>query len=86
MPFVSICKDSATCLLDEIDGQRREMYDIERTIRNMQNDVVKLNTLLHKQRNLETVLEQTNILTENDFIAGLKVCDCQSQSVSRECD
>ena len=63
------------------------MYDIERTIRNMQNDVVKLNTLLHKQRNLETVLEQTNILTENDFIAGLKVCDSEkSQCVSRERD
>lgn len=57
------------------------MYDIERTIRNMQNDVVKLNTLLHKQRNLETVLEQTNILTENDFIAGLKVCDSEKKSV-----
>lgn len=57
------------------------MYDIERTIRNMQNDVVKLNTLLHQQRNLETVLEQTNILTENDFIAGLKVWMGLSESV-----
>ena len=58
------------------------MYDIERTIRNMQNDVVKLNTLLHQQRNLETVLEQTNILTENDFIAGLKVWMGLSESVT----
>ena len=49
------------------------MYDIERNIRNMQNDVIKLNTLLHDQKNMETSLEANNILTENDFIAGLKV-------------
>lgn len=59
--------------LDEIDQQRREMYDIERIIRNMQNDVLKLNTLLHQQKNMETSLEASNILFENDFIGGLKV-------------
>ena len=61
------------CVPDEIDGQRREMYDIERVIRNMQNGVIKLNTLLHQQQKTESELDQTNILTENDFIAGLRV-------------
>lgn len=69
---------------NEIDQQRREMYDIERTIRNMQNDVIKLNTLLHQQRHMETSLEQTNILSEFDFISGLKEAEKESIELAEQ--
>ena len=57
----------------EIDGQQRETYDIERSISNMQNDMIKLNTLLHKEKGTQVMLQQENILKENDFISNLKV-------------
>ncbi|XP_045213458.2 coiled-coil domain-containing protein 40-like [Mercenaria mercenaria] len=56
----------------EIDGQRLETYEIERSISNMQNDMIKLNKLLHKEKGTQVMLQQDNILKENDFITRLK--------------
>ncbi len=39
----------------------------------MQNDMLKLNTLLHKERGTEVNLQQTSILMENDFVGALRV-------------
>ncbi len=50
-----------------------ETGDIERNISHMQNDMIKLNVLLHKEKGMETNLQQNNILMENDFIGSLKV-------------
>ena len=57
----------------DIDSQRRETYEIERSISNMQNDMIKLNTLLHKEKGTQVMLQQENILKENDFISNLRV-------------
>ena len=59
--------------IGEIDGQNRETYEIERSVSNMQNDMIKLNTLLHKEKGTQVMLQQENILKENDFISNLKV-------------
>ena len=61
------------CTLDEIDLQHDETADIERNIRNMHNDMLKLNMLLHKEKGTQHNLQQGNILMENDFIGSLKV-------------
>lgn len=39
----------------------------------MQNDMIKLNTLLNKEKGTHDNLHQDNILLENDFIMALKV-------------
>ena len=39
----------------------------------MQNDMIKLNTLLNKEKGTHESLHQDNILLENDFIMALKV-------------
>ena len=39
----------------------------------MENDMIKLNILLHKERGTEHELEQGNVLMENEFIGGLRV-------------
>ena len=57
----------------EIESQINEIKDIERSIRAMQNDMTKLNLLIHKNRDMQSNLQQDNILLENDFIATLKV-------------
>ena len=49
------------------------MSDIKRSIRAMQNDMVKLNTLIHKNKGKQTSLQQDNILKESEFIDNLKV-------------
>jgi hypothetical protein len=39
----------------------------------MQNDMTKLNVLIHKNRDMHESLQQDNILMEHDFISALKV-------------
>ncbi|XP_052261678.1 coiled-coil domain-containing protein 40-like isoform X2 [Dreissena polymorpha] len=70
----------------EIDGQRRETYEIERSISNMQNDMIKLNTLLHKEKGAQVMLQQDNILKENDFITSLKDHEHESIELQQSLD
>jgi hypothetical protein len=49
------------------------MKDIERNIRNMQNEMTKLNTLITKEKGTKDNMEQSNILMEDEFIRTLKV-------------
>ena len=58
----------------EIGVQQTETSDVERSIKHMQNDMLKLNMLLHKERGMELDLNQGNALLESDFIGSLKVC------------
>ncbi len=62
----------------EINGQKCDISDIQRSIRNMQNDMLKLNQLLHKERGTEHVLEQNTKLMEGDFVGSLKACILQN--------
>ena len=57
----------------DIQHHLSEMKDIERNIRNMQNEMTKLNTLITKEKGLKDNLEQSNILAEDEFIRTLKV-------------
>lgn len=44
----------------------------------MQNDMIKLNKLIHREKGNQEGLTQNNILMENDFIGSLKVGDFYS--------
>ncbi|XP_011454679.3 coiled-coil domain-containing protein 40 [Magallana gigas] len=70
----------------DIDEQRRETYDIERSISNMQNDMIKLNTLLNKEKGTHDNLHQDNILLENDFIMALKEAEMESIQLQENLD
>lgn len=48
----------------------------------MQNDMIKLNTLLHREKGQEVDLEQGTTLLENDFIATLK--DAEKESIQMQ--
>ena len=62
------------------------MCDIERNVRNMRNDIIKLNTLLHKEKKMGDELEQGNILMENAFISGLKDAEMESIELQQKLD
>lgn len=57
---------------NDINRQETDTTEIERSIRTMQNDMVKLNMLLHRENGIEQNLQQSNILVENDFTTSLR--------------
>lgn len=70
----------SSCCAGNIEIQRRETYNVESSLSNMQSDMIKLNTLLHTEKGMQVDLQQGNILMENDFIASLKVRVMQGQT------
>ncbi|XP_057311737.1 coiled-coil domain-containing protein 40-like [Hydractinia symbiolongicarpus] len=62
----------------ELNSEKNEISDIQRSVRSMQNDMTKLNLLIHKNRDKQDVLQQDNILLENDFMSTLKDAELKS--------
>ncbi|XP_059157116.1 coiled-coil domain-containing protein 40-like isoform X2 [Physella acuta] len=71
---------------NDIEQQHREMCEIERSVRNMRNDIIKLNGLLHKEKCIGEELEQGNILMENAFIANLQTSELESIQLQAKLD
>lgn len=59
--------------IGEIATQRREVADVEKKIHDVQNHLVRLDTLIHKETGTEDTLANDNILRENEFMYSLKV-------------
>ncbi|KAK2152124.1 hypothetical protein LSH36_339g05000 [Paralvinella palmiformis] len=70
----------------EISSQNCETNDIKRSIRNMENDMMKLNMLLHKESRIEHSLEKDNVLMENEFIGSLKEAEMASIKMQETLD
>lgn len=58
---------------DKIHKQECEKADLERSVSNCRNDIIKLNTLNHQENQLAENSEQNNILVENNFLLSLQV-------------
>ncbi|XP_031419648.1 coiled-coil domain-containing protein 40-like [Clupea harengus] len=56
----------------EIEQERREQSDLERHMKGLRGDMLKLNSLLSDNGQLGQVLEQSNMLMENEFLTHLK--------------
>lgn len=59
--------------IDEIQQEMKEQKDVERHMKNMSNDLVKLNMLINKNKNSVVELQNGKIVTENEFLQSLKV-------------
>lgn len=70
----------------DINRQLSQIADYERQIRNMQNDMIKLNTLVHREKSLEDRLSADNSLSENDFIVRLKEAERISIEMQEKMD
>merc|ERR1719239_749976 len=77
------CKRQLTILSQK---KVRTENDIDRNVRNMRNDIIKLNTLLHKEKNAGDELEAGNILMENAFVSGLKDAEMESIQLQNKLD
>ncbi|XP_033121483.1 coiled-coil domain-containing protein 40-like [Anneissia japonica] len=63
---------------NEITMHQTEHNDVSVSMRNLQNDMIKLNILLTKEGKIQQNLQQDNILIENDFVLSLKEAEKES--------
>ncbi|XP_035424617.1 coiled-coil domain-containing protein 40 isoform X3 [Cygnus atratus] len=63
---------------NEIQQEIKEQKDIERHMKSMSNDLIKLNALINKNNSSFTELQYGNIITENEFIRSLKAAEKES--------
>lgn len=62
-----------SCLSGEMEQDQREQADLEKQIKALMTDMVKLNSLLSKNSDLNQALQQSNSLMETEFRQSLKV-------------
>lgn len=58
---------------DKIEHEKREQKIVNRHMRDLDNDLSKLNMLLDKNRCNSELLEQSNVVAETEFTRTLKV-------------
>ncbi|NWW54635.1 CCD40 protein, partial [Pedionomus torquatus] len=63
---------------NEIQQETKEWKDIERHMRNMSNDLIKLNVLINKNSSSVEELQHGNVITENEFVRSLKAAEKES--------
>eukprot|EP00794_Sanderia_malayensis_P008980 gene8980-9938_t len=70
----------------EIGSQQSSMNDIERSIRAMQNDMTKLNILIHSNKGKQDSLQQDNVLKESEFMDNLREAELGSVRMQNDID
>ncbi|NXX28501.1 CCD40 protein, partial [Nicator chloris] len=65
-------------LENEIQQEIKEQKDVERHMKNMSNDLIKLNTLIKKNNSSVEELQNGKIVTENEFVQSLKAAEKES--------
>ncbi|NXJ70304.1 CCD40 protein, partial [Rostratula benghalensis] len=63
---------------NEIQQESKERKDIERHMKNMSNDLIKLNVLINKNNSSFEELQHGNVITENEFVRSLKAAEKES--------
>ncbi|NWZ73377.1 CCD40 protein, partial [Acrocephalus arundinaceus] len=63
---------------NEIQQEIKEQKDVERHMKNMSNDLIKLNTLISKNNSNVEQLQNGKIITESEFLQSLKAAEKES--------
>ncbi|XP_067403312.1 coiled-coil domain-containing protein 40 isoform X2 [Emydura macquarii macquarii] len=71
---------------NEIQQEKNEQKDIERHMRNMANDLMKLNMLINKNSHNSEELQHGNIIMENEFVRSLKAAERDSIEMQEKLD
>ncbi|KAG9350054.1 hypothetical protein JZ751_026407 [Albula glossodonta] len=70
----------------EIEIERQDLEEVDRHMKGLMLDLVKLNTLLSKNNQHHEMLEQSNTLMENDFLHRLKEAERESITMQMKLD
>lgn len=71
--------------IDEIQQEIKEQKDVERHMKNMSNDLIKLNTLITKNNSSVEELQNGRLVTESEFLQSLKVLGTSFPDLSLPC-
>ncbi|XP_074870242.1 coiled-coil domain-containing protein 40 [Carettochelys insculpta] len=71
---------------NEIQQEKNEQKDIERHMRNMANDLTKLNMLINKNSHNWEELQHGNTIMENEFVRSLKSAERESIEMQEKLD
>ncbi|KAM4761927.1 coiled-coil domain-containing protein 40 isoform 1-T1 [Cyanocitta cristata] len=63
---------------NEIQQEIKEQKDVERHMKNISNDLIKLNVLINKNNSSFEELQNGKIVTENEFVHSLKAAEKES--------
>ncbi|NXR50471.1 CCD40 protein, partial [Hippolais icterina] len=63
---------------NEIQQEIKEQKDVERHMKNMSNDLIKLNTLISKNNSNVEQLQNGKMVTESEFLQSLKAAEKES--------
>ncbi|XP_074745666.1 coiled-coil domain-containing protein 40 isoform X2 [Strix uralensis] len=63
---------------NKIQQETKEQKDIEHHMKNMSNDLIKLNVLINKNNSSCEELRHSNMITENEFVRSLKAAEKES--------
>ncbi|NXI10410.1 CCD40 protein, partial [Irena cyanogastra] len=63
---------------NEIQQEIKEQKDVEQHMKNMSNDLIKLNMLINKNNSSVEDLQNGRIVTENEFVQSLKAAEKES--------
>ncbi|NXG80075.1 CCD40 protein, partial [Baryphthengus martii] len=75
---VTIMQQKKVRTENEIQQETKEQKDIERHMRNMSNDLIKLNVWINKKSSSFEELRYGNIITETEFVRSLKAAEKES--------
>ena len=67
------CQHPTTLPTDKINQEKKEQKQIERHMKDLDNDLKKLNLLMNQNRCSSEELQQDNRATEGEFVLSLKV-------------
>ncbi|XP_070596284.1 coiled-coil domain-containing protein 40 [Erythrolamprus reginae] len=71
---------------NDIQQEKNELKDIERHMKNMSNDLVKLHLLIYKNSENSNELQQGNTIIENEFVRSLKISERESIEMQEKLD
>ncbi|KAG6936860.1 coiled-coil domain containing 40, partial [Chelydra serpentina] len=71
---------------NEIQQEKNEQKDTERHMRNMANDLMKLNMLINKNSHNSEELQHGNTIMENEFVRSLKAAERESIEMQEKLD
>ncbi|NXO19224.1 CCD40 protein, partial [Oriolus oriolus] len=66
---------------NEIQQEIKEQKDVERHMKNISNDLIKLNVLISKNNSSFEELKNGKIVTENEFVHSLKTAEKESMEL-----
>uniref|UniRef100_A0A8D0B8R3 Coiled-coil domain 40 molecular ruler complex subunit n=1 Tax=Salvator merianae TaxID=96440 RepID=A0A8D0B8R3_SALMN len=83
---ITIKEQKKVRLENEIQQEKNELKDIDRHMKNMDNDLMKLHLLINKNSANSAELEQGNTIMENEFVRSLKVAERESIEMQEKLD